>query len=415
MAVYTPPQKTSAYGNVNMYIRIYRGEVTRTKGRAEFKFGVSFSPVSQWTTNSIAAIFGGETRFATTNPGYDKEDSRSLPCRAEVGERYYAHYTDRGSARRRTSESLCYTCVRTGLNDSTTKVNINIGVGWSDWAGTNKGSLTFEVAIPEYRGNVKKGTVSIVDNGDNKFTISGTKGADGDNNPSTGFNIKWSYDSAAYETAVSSGSTINLKPSSGNTRTVYAQCTTTAAHGPPALASSSRVISYYKAPSLISAPAFFYSKSRFTIKEPWLVRWLPGIAGNSISPIKGYRIKLYKNNSLIDIYNNSRVKLSNQSKIYDRESAATSITLSPTAHNFKVGDTAQVSIQPYTRYKDSGSTLLLGNEIRSIVHTVKNTGIFRVKVGGSWKEGEVWVKAEGSWKEAEEVLVKAGGLWKEAD
>ena len=46
-------------------------------------------------------------------------------------------------------------------------------------------------------------SVSITDNGNNTFTIKGTKGSDGTNNTASGPTIMYSYDSATYDKSVS--------------------------------------------------------------------------------------------------------------------------------------------------------------------------------------------------------------------
>ena len=105
-----------------------------------------------------------------------------------------------------------------------------------------------------YYTNIGSTKVEIVDNGNNTFTIKGTKGSNGTNNPAKGLTITYSYDSATYNKSASNDTPITLEGSTAS-RTVYAKAVTTATHGSNTSATTSKVIKRYAAPSLSGKPA----------------------------------------------------------------------------------------------------------------------------------------------------------------
>ena len=164
-----------------------------------------------------------------------------------------------------------------------------------------------------------------------------------------------------------------------------------------------------------------HSKSRLTIKENWVIKWSGAKKRNNTSPIKGYRVRVYRIRDgikeTVPIPNGYTTESFGIDKYYiDTESTAESFTFDPTSY-FKAGDTAQVSIYAYT--KDGyGEKIFSGNGTTpkfSTTYPVENAGIMRVKVGNSWLEGQVYVKVGTDWKEAESVQVKTGDGWKESE
>ena len=272
---------------------------------------------------------------------------------------------------------------------------------------------------------VGKGTITIKDNYNNTFTITGTKGANGENNPASGPTITWSYDSATYNNsgAVSSRA-LDIATPGNATRTVYAKSTTGAKYGSDAIATTSLAIKQYVVPNAPGTPVISYKKNRLTIKESWTFTWTAATAANASSPIKGYRIRLYKNGSLVKglaVGSGNNIICSGSNEWLDRETTSCTLTLDPVAFGFKAGDTVKLGIYAYTRNGSSNTGTQLFNgrgdrtaEVYSATYTVQNAGILHVKPGSAWKEGQVFVKVAGAWKEAESVHVKTSAGWKES-
>lgn len=269
---------------------------------------------------------------------------------------------------------------------------------------------------------VGKGTISITDNYNNTFTVKGTKGAAGENNPSSGPTITWGYTSSYGNSGAVSSKALAITEPELATKKVYAKCVTGAKYGSDTTVTTTADIKQYVGPQKAGTPEISYTRSRLTIKEAWSFSWGAAKATNSSSPIKGYRIRLYKNGSLVKglgASGNNLTLTSGTNEWIDREGTSTNVIIpDPAAFGFKAGDTVQLSVQAYTRYSASntGNQLFNNNtgSASSAEYTVKNAGIVYTKVAGSWKEGQVYVKVDGSWREAETVNVKVNGAWKES-
>jgi hypothetical protein len=408
---------SNTYGNVAMEVNIYRGEVTRKEKSVSFKFGVSFKPTQYSTSNSIAAWYDGVQKFAYTNSGYSFE---SAPVTGKSGVTHHAYYTDRNSTRACTTANLCYSYSNSSIDADTTSVKVSIGVGWWDWAGSKKGTLTFSLAIPEYHGSIGTGTVYITDNGNNTFTITGTKGKNGINNSSSGPYLTYSYDDASYNKETNSGTAIALAGTAAE-RKIYAKCVTKAAYGSDTVATTSKTVKRYVKPGNPGKPTISYTRNRLTPKERIIYKWTVAAKGNSNSPVVGYRVRLYKNGVNIPIWSttsNERKSVLNGTSttdwIYDRVvDDPTYISLGHEIHGFKVGDKVKFSIQAYS--KNGAGEKLLSDVMTSAETLIENAGIVNVNVSGSWKEGQVYVNVNGAWKEAESVNVNVNGSWRESE
>lgn len=429
--IYTA-EKGNSYGNIPLYVRIYRGDCTRTEKSVSFKFGVGFqsyvSPTQ--TSNSIIAEYNGIRKFAQASYGgiYIVKDKW-----------YHAYYDDRSSERQYTSETLCFTYSNSSISATTTSVSVPVGVGWADYSGTKRGTITFYLSIPEYHGTVGKGTVSITDNYNNTFTLKGTKGASGINNPSTGPTLKWGYDTRYSNTFTNNSNialTIITNSQTDAIRPVYAKSITSATYGNDQTAFAQLDVRQYVGPSAPGKPVISYSKNRLTTKENWLFTWTSATKTNDSSPVKGYRIRLYRKRGNSDfvklpIYSSDgsylSAKVASSGDIYyDRAGNHLSVYIYPAYYSKDIhpddpdilpGDQIKLAVSAYTQYgKDNTGNQLFGTgEVFSDVSTIQNAGIMRVKVGGAWKEGQVYVKVGGVWKEAEVVQTKVNGDWKESE
>lgn len=270
--------------------------------------------------------------------------------------------------------------------------------------------------------NVTKGTVTITDNGNNTFKISGTKGGDGTNNKATGWSLAYGYDTN-YGNAASNGSSYNLAGTAAS-RTVYAKCTTTATHGSSAEATTSKTIYRYAAPGDVGKPVLTsnsFRNGRLTVKQNWTYTWTAASAGTTNSPVLGYRIRMYKNGALVTGITagtgSNILKGSGTNECLDRSGSTNcSITFNPVDFGFVPGDTIYIGVFAWAK-NGAGSILWSGNGDTHVVSdtaTVQNSGIMRVRPAGSWKEGVVWVKVNNTWVEAEVVYAKDSNNWKES-
>lgn len=289
-----------------------------------------------------------------------------------------------------------------------------------------------------YHTAVGKGTVSITDNGNNTFTIKGTKGANGTNNPAKGFYLNWSYDSAKYDKTAGKDKNITNVTLECTTsrRTVYAKCITDATYDPDSEVKASKEILRYSAPNDPGEPvltASSFKNNRLTVKQNWTYSWARASAVTANSPIKGYRIRIYKNGDqpadrILGLTASGKTitqgtGTADYVDVPTTTSDATaedfSITFNPTNLGFKPGDTVQIGIFAWAT-NGAGAILWSGggkseNQVMSDITPVQNSGVIRVKVKGEWKEGQVYVKTAGKWKEAETVLVKTPKGWKESE
>lgn len=327
-----------------------------------------------------------------------------------------------------------------------TKIKALVRCTFTRSATTTTGNVTTATkdANVLYHTSVGTGTVSISDNGNNSFTISGTKGANGTNNNSTG-TFTWGYTNS-YEQGnfTSTGSAYSLPTNStGATVTVYAKTYTTGAWSgnTATTATDTEAIKFYKAPSDPGAPtlaASSYKNSRLTVKKDWTFTWTAATAANTSSPVKGYRIRLNINGvdqtGLVAESGSNRIfknTTTNSKAFLDRETTSTTIVFNPLDFGIKAKDTVKVTVYAYAKNKDgdvSWTTTGTANNTTyslwsgggstpasSSNYTVQNAGVVTIKTTSGWKEGVVMVKTDTGWKEADVVYVYTGTEWKESN
>lgn len=285
--------------------------------------------------------------------------------------------------------------------------------------------------------SIGTGTVSIADNYNNSYTVSGTRGAAGTSNAVNGALLywthtkktdgSWSYSKASNSESFGSGKTthsktISFSPSTDATRQVAGAVVTDGARNDTDSGWITANIKQYVCPSSPGDPEISYTKSRLTIKEPWTFTWAAATRANSSSPVKGYRIRIYRKRgtgawTTIDFHDAAGNKLTSGSsdKTYDQDGGSTnSFTLSNPARYFLPGDQVQVKINSYTKYGNTNTGDRLYNNTQGVspIWTVQNAGVMRVKPTrtSGWKEGVVWVKVRKNnivqWVEADIVQVK---------
>jgi hypothetical protein len=310
----------------------------------------------------------------------------------------------------------------TPTNTDSTAITAQV-VRTMSWSGaTVKNSTNKTATIPYYAPIKTNPAVSITDNGNNTFTITGTNATGGNVNNTLATTYSWSYDSASYNQSGAGTKTLTIATPSNATRAVYAKANATlSVFGDPVevkALTNPVYIKQYVAPGNPGTPVLSYSKSRLTIKEPWVFTWTAAAPTNTSSPVAGYRLTLFKNgterSNSIPIKNSSGTDISRYvDSVYIYDTTSLSFTIDPIQHGFAPGDTVILAVRPYTK-TPTGVCLYNANNTYSAVATVQNAGVVHVKQNGQWHEGQVWVKVAGVWKEAETVNVKVNGAWKES-
>lgn len=341
---------------------------------------------------------------------------------------------------------------------ATVEVTLGICCMQSDLSKGNTVTLTI---IRNTEGSPP--TLKITDNGDNTFTLSGRTGINGANNNTVA--ASWLYyttngkDPAAGTTYTTQ---INISGSSTsynkricipeNCTVIYSTIISNFTVKGNVWNEGGHLhkdVKYYKQPrSKPGKPSITpasYKNNRLTIKQPWTYEWDEATEGNDNSPIKGYRIRIRKNGTLlkglfVDSIKDSVVTIkkgTDTDEYVDTESSLTNISFDPVNLGFKAGDTVQLGIYAYSRngngitewvadptYPDSAASIkhslwsgggTTAAEVLSDTKTVQNAGVVQIKVGSEWKEGQVWVKANNTWYEADTVNIKANGEWHESE
>ena len=308
--------------------------------------------------------------------------------------------------------------VPSGSATPTIRAQSECTFGWGSNADYKTRTSGEAVTQVKYYTTIGKPGISIKDNYNNTFTVSGTAAANGTNNTASTSYV-WGY-STSYGNSGTGTKNLTIATNSNATRTVYAKATASPSWSGDSAktATASLAIKQYVAPGNPGTPVLSYTRSRLTIKENWKFDWTAASAANSSSPVKGYRIAVLKNGTSIPIKNSSGTVISSETGTnwYTVDTESTTFTLDPVKNGFAPGDTIRFGVKPYTKYGSSntGTQLFNSSYTYSSTATVKNAGITHVKVSGTWKEGQVYIKVNGAWKEAETVNIKAGGSWKES-
>ena len=295
------------------------------------------------------------------------------------------------------------------------------------------------------------------DNYNNTFNASCSEVASPTGNPTT---TTLQYKFGANGTWQDAGSRVlQNKPhgaSAGSaTQTVYVRVCAKPTYGDPVYSdASSTAIKNYVPPAIPEeAPTVTITKTRPTVKEPWVFSWSgegqQSEQINSSSSIAGYRIVLsvkkhdepdWKsvqiNNSAGEVISKNPVSatLHTVDTIDLPDTTAhgrNTITIYPDKQGFVPGDQVRVGIRPYilwgaknpTHYGSASNTYKLFNEEEDEYRhteeiTVQNAGVVRIKTGSdrtSYKEGIVFIKTSSGWKEADVVKVKTSSGWKESE
>lgn len=277
-------------------------------------------------------------------------------------------------------------------------VTITFGGGWSN---CTSGSIS-----------------SVVDNGNNTVTVIGYIGTSGINNAVTSSTVFYRFSTQSSNQSIGSGLTSGGQfsitfaiPAEASFFDCYIR--TYSSKNNASSQSKRYSVKYYGDPGNPGKPTLSYRRKGPTLKEPLSFNWEAASPGTN-TPIVGYRLRLYKNGSLITGVNPYNAS----ANYYDTNSTSTSYSFDASALGFKVGDTIKLGIYAYGK-NGAGDLLFNGGgtgaaQVNSDEYTFINAGIIRIKKDGIWKEGQVYIKVNGIWKEADSVYIKKDGLWKES-
>lgn len=306
---------------------------------------------------------------------------------------------------------------------------------------------TVKYQTPLTRTNYGDGSVpsmTIQDCGDNHFSIYGTLGKAGTNNPLRSATLYYTTNgrepngSEAWTTAVSLTCTQEGGNSYDITRAIPDGCTGVWAvvycvyeHNRTNTGHQYKKVTYYKKPywpgiAKVELTEDSFKNNRLTFKQDWTWEWTPAEAGNANTPVLFYRIRFYVTKAgeadpeqvpiyFDDDYHES-YELEPGDWVHDIYESGTIMYLPVEYHIYRklaVGDTIQLSVQAGA-FDDYGNELMSNGLITSREYTIQNAGITNVKVNGEWVEGQVWIKANNEWHEAETVNVKVNGNWQES-
>lgn len=403
-------------------------------------FGVSFditveaSNVQRTSSSTFTCDIYAKWRGHWSNTNYGMKVTAGGK---EIGIPYY------DTKNHREGEGTLYGC--SFSVSSTNATNVSIYATFTNYKTDVKpapsASYNFwvEVSVPKYVGPGGSPSLTITDLGGYKARLSGTLGVDGTNNKldystvyyTTNGNLPSHPSNYTYYISlgdVSGGSYSKDIDLPTNCVCVKAITYCTFKSGTTHSGNKSKTITYYL-PEAPGTPEISYTKSRLTIKEPWTFTWDEAKAGNTNSPIKGYRFRLYRTpkdgtkyliTGLTVGTGDTIVPGTGTLEYLDRESASCTAIINPTDFGFEPGDKVQLGIYSYTtwpttdpqKFNDNGDGTA---QVLSDDYLIENAGVTRVKVDDKWEEGIVYVKADDKWVEADLVYTKADDKWQESE
>lgn len=314
-------------------------------------------------------------------------------------------------------------------NDEEIPVVIKVCVSQPAYSNTSRFKTATTTLTRTYYTVGGEPTVSISNPGNNTYSITLTAGDPGSDNTRKNSYLYYTTNGKTPSKQEYTGM-IQL---TGNTETHTKNITVTKDHTVQAIAystfnygpeSSSKVksadILFYADPIITEAPKITHTKSRLTLKEPWVVSF-KAEPGNANAPLRSYLTRIFVNDIGWKVINKGVSGILNEAFDFINWPAnSQTYTLYPDkltnrdGIKLKVGDKIQISVAVWANMgPDAGQ--ILTEPVWSEIYEVRNAGIVRIKEGGSWREGQVYVKVNNSWKEAETVYTKTSTGWKESE
>ena len=273
---------------------------------------------------------------------------------------------------------------------------------------------------------IKKGNITIRDNGDNTYLVEASAGSAGTNNEIKKATLTCRTDVSQKIvdcTKKSISFTDEIPSNYGRSLDqffVKAELVTEGTYGLPKYTDLGAYIKHYVSPLAPYNPVLEYHKSKLTIRENWRYHWDEAISANSCSPVIGYQIQLLKNSKPVTglmvergPYNNGNKVVSIPGNLNTSfEHLAPDIYFDPAELGYKAKDTVGIKVRAYT--VNGVGTKLYSDYAASENLEIQNAGLVHVKVNKRWTEGQVYIKVAGHWREAETVMTKVNGHWQES-
>lgn len=310
----------------------------------------------------------------------------------------------------------------------------------------------------QYYEDPGAGTISVVNNKDNTFTVSSkTAATAGDTHSGAGTNTirsttyKYSFTSGFdFDTAgtvISPNTKIAVSGTNVSSKTVYVKRKVTGTKGGSATTSEESVtVHIYRNPLGVTDVAGTWHNNRCTLKKPGTLSWttrnpaMPSYSTNSLVGFYFYLLRKPKDSSdweYADIWSVSEPGTKRSStwntsswgahpnpplgssvstiKYYAVRSATKTDIQFDLGYNnqFAVGDQVKLVVQPYA--EDGNTTDMFGAYSAVGPYTVQNAGVVNIRTSNGWKEGQVYIKTTDGWREADCVYTKTASGWKESE
>ena len=369
--------------------------------------------VEMWRTNSGHTTYGTGTLYiGVDGQGWDKS---SILTSQKITQN---SYTKIGSSREvvleHNSEGKWNANVYAYCNDGTAT-----GLNFGSYPTTH---LYIESTIIYTDPNAP--IITITDNGNNTFTISASAGDSGVNNSSTGVGGLYYKIGDANWVSCSSGTSASI---SGSDKTVKGKGYTIGTYSNSEETTTGGItVKYYVKPSSRPTPTLSYNTTRPTPKSTYTINWTAATAGNTNSPIKGYRLRINKLNadgtlgtSLLGSADTASAGGGRYVEV-DADSHSYSFTIGDTNTSTSIAvnpkDSIKAGLHVWAEDGSSNHNRLYYDASASALSTalqIQNPGVMHIKVGNAWKEAIPYIKINGEWKEAV-PFIKINNAWKEA-
>lgn len=302
-----------------------------------------------------------------------------------------------------------------------------------------------------YYSSVSAGDVTITDNGNNTFTITGRNGTAGSNNPIVSSVLQWTIKDTVknvwystdpnrpdiYPRETFTGNSISRTYNMANyagadtsaTREVAATVVVKGQYGEDVYPAYPRGwykyldVKQYLAPTKPSwAPTIStnsFTGNRLTTRKHWVYSWGSSTA-RGCSGLSGYSVAVVKNGARIrGLYVPSgkptylKKGSGNNEWVDMTYTEGGVVNFDPVDLGFNAGDSVYITVWGYT--KNGKNESLYSDAVISDTKIVEKSGIVYTKDSTSWKTGVVQVRNnKGSWTEAEAVKVWTGSKWKDS-
>lgn len=251
--------------------------------------------------------------------------------------------------------------------------------------------------VSAYATLAKESTLSIgFTDGENRFVLSGQVGADGNNNKSDGCKVYYTSDGTT--PSEDNGTLISITGKAGTEwssiiditedKIIKAIAYTTAPFGGEEREAEPRQVYYYSPPYAPEDLKITPDKSKPIPKATYTFSWEKSKDGYN-NKVDKYCVKIQSNDKIINIEtNDDYVEYSGKELL------------------LKKGQT--LSFEVYAQGESNYNNI---SETSKASIKIVSAGIVKLKINGTWAEGQVWIKKDGGWKEASEVYIKSQGKW----